>query len=73
MAPPGGAPQGNPMSARLMSLVQGFREVIGAMAKVPGVDQAKLQQGTQMMREGVKLLAEASAQGGQQVQPPQGM
>lgn len=57
MAP--AAPQGNPMQAKLQTVLAGAREIIQTIAKTPGSDQAKLQQATQLLQQGVKLLAES--------------
>jgi hypothetical protein len=65
-SPAAGATQGmpaatpNPMAAQLQTSVAGLQQVIRILRSRPGVDQAKLEQGAAMMRQGLEMIAAAA-------------
>lgn len=54
-------PSGNPVQAKFQAVVAGMREVLQIAARLPGADQAKVKQATEMFRQGAQLLAQAVA------------
>jgi hypothetical protein len=56
-------PRGN-LQAMFQQNVQGSLTLIKILSQTPGVDQAKLQQAVQLLRQGMTMLGEAVPKGG---------
>ena len=68
MPPSAGAVQGMPnpaqaqqqqMAMKFQTVVKGVQEVIQIIKRIPGVDQAKVEQATQMIGQATHMLADA--------------
>jgi hypothetical protein len=55
--------QGGDVGAKLQTVVVGMREILAQLAKTPGVDQEKLKQGTELLRQGITTVAAAVHKG----------
>ncbi len=68
-APPGGAPgqnpaMQNPMVQQMQTAIQSMRAFVMAVKQHPGADQATIDQGAQMIRQGFMTVLQG-AKGGQ--------
>lgn len=55
----GMAPQPNPLQAKFQTVIKGATEIIQAMMRLPGVDQATVKQAAEKLTEGMVLLGKA--------------
>lgn len=64
--PMNGAPQGGDAQAALQKVFDVNKQLLAQLARIPGIDQAKIQQATQMMVQAANLIGEAMPKRGAQ-------